>query len=101
GVAKVWRTGSWQEVGTLRGHLLGVHGLAFSADGRRLVTGSSGNETAKVWDLATMQEVLNLSGPGDLTFWLGFSPDGRTLLGLGISSGVRCWYAPSIAEIPL
>ncbi|HTL54330.1 MAG TPA: protein kinase, partial [Candidatus Limnocylindrales bacterium] len=47
GVAKVWRTGSWQEVGTLRGHLLGVHGLAFSADGRRLVTGSSGNETAK------------------------------------------------------
>jgi WD40 repeat protein len=37
--------------------LLGVHGLAFSHDGYRLVTGSVGKEALKLWDLTTMQEV--------------------------------------------
>jgi len=100
GLAKLWRTDSWQEVATLRGHLLGVHSLAFSADSRRLATGSHGSEAVKVWDLATMQEVLNLSGPGDLIFWLGFSPDGRTLLGLGTKAPLQCWFAPLIGELP-
>ena len=99
GLAKLWHTGSWQEAGMLRGHLLGVHSLAFSPDGRRLATGSSGKEAVKVWDLATLQEVLNLPGPGDLTFWLGFSPDGLSLLGLGTTSSLRCWSAPLPIEL--
>jgi WD40 repeat protein len=101
GLAKLWSTDSWQELGTLRGHLQGVHGLAFSADGRRLATGSSGNEAVKLWDLATQQEVLNLASPADLAFCLSFSPDGRSLLSLGPSSDLKCWFAPLLSELGL
>jgi WD40 repeat protein len=93
GVATVWRAGTWQEQAVLRGHLLGVHSVAFSGDGRRLATGSVGKEAVKLWDLSTMQEVLNIPGDGQIIFWLGFAPDGRSLLGLGSTSGLKCWAA--------
>ncbi len=98
GLAKLWRVADWQEVCTLRGHLLGVHSVAFSPDGRRLATGSLGAEAVKIWDLSTQQEVLNLTASGELTWWLNFSPDGRELLRLGSLSDLRCWSAPAPAE---
>src|SRR5262249_16669268 len=46
---------------TLRGHAQAVHRVAFSPDGRRLVTGGA-DEAVKLWDVATGLEVLTLRG---------------------------------------
>jgi WD40 repeat protein len=99
GTAKLWRTDTLQEVVGLRGHLLGVHSLAFSPDGRRVATGSNGREAVKLWDVATGQEVLTLEGEGSIFGGVTFSADG-TLLGAVNSSGrLHLWRAPSWAEI--
>jgi len=85
---------------TLRGHLLGIHSVAFSPDGRRLATGgSAGNEAVKLWDTATHQEVLTLEGKGSLFRNLQFSPDGNTILAINVDGLLHLWNAPSFRSI--
>src|SRR5438067_12967454 len=47
----------------LTGHTLPLGGLAYSADGLYIATGSY-DRTAKVWDAATRKELVTLKGPG-------------------------------------
>jgi WD40 repeat protein/tRNA A-37 threonylcarbamoyl transferase component Bud32 len=53
---------------TLRGHTQAVRGLAFSRDGKRLVSASSDDSRrlgeVKLWDVRTGQETLTLPRPG-------------------------------------
>jgi RNA polymerase sigma factor (sigma-70 family) len=51
GVIRLWETKSWQERGRFAGQGDGVQALAFSADGRLLVSGSVDNATGLVWDV--------------------------------------------------
>ena len=48
GAAKLWETVTWKELAVLRGTLLGVHAVAVSRDGQRLVTGSNAREAVKI-----------------------------------------------------
>jgi WD40 repeat protein len=76
----------------LEGHRGPVTGLAFSPDGRRLVS-SSDDKTIKVWDCTTGEHLLNLSGHTGPVTGVAFSPDGK-LLASGAGDGtVRIWDA--------
>ena len=55
---------------TLHAHLNAAIGLAFSADGRRLISAFGGREAVKLWDVGTRQELLTLAGTGS-TLGLG------------------------------
>ena len=46
---RIWHGFAWRQLALLRGHEGGVGSLAFSRDGRFLVSGSS-DKTVKVWD---------------------------------------------------
>jgi WD40 repeat protein len=59
-----------------------VRSVAFSPDGRRLVTASD-NENPKVWDVATGREVLTLKPHSARVSSAAFSPDGRRLITAG------------------
>ncbi|GAC1421672.1 MAG: hypothetical protein NVSMB62_16840 [Acidobacteriaceae bacterium] len=50
-----------QEQATLQGHENGIRGLAFSPDGKTLVTGSM-DMTVRLWDVATRKEKMALEG---------------------------------------
>jgi len=64
---------------TFVGHTDEVRSVAFSLDGRRILTGSMDN-TAKVWDAETGQELFSLKGHTSFVTSVAFRPDGRRIL---------------------
>jgi len=78
-------------VASLHGHMNGANNVAFSPDGRRLISiGSAGQ--IKLWDVDTRQELLTLSGAVDLGRW---TADGQAFF-----VGARqAWRAPSFESI--
>jgi WD40 repeat protein/serine/threonine protein kinase len=66
--------------------------VAFSPDGRRLVTGGEAN-TVKIWDVGTGQELQTLHGHSREVYTVTFSPDadGRWIASAGEDSTVKVW----------
>jgi serine/threonine protein kinase/WD40 repeat protein len=81
---------------SLHGHLNSANGIAFSPDGRRLISASGGREAIKLWDVAMRQELLTLGGAGSVLFAARWSADGDVILA---GSPWQAWRAPSWAEI--
>ena len=86
--------GGWIE--DLHGHLNAVFGVAFSPDGRRLISASGGRETVKLWDVGTRQQLLTLDGAGSFMDVARWSADGDVILG---GAPWQAWRAPSCEEI--
>ncbi|MHC4199714.1 MAG: WD40 repeat domain-containing serine/threonine protein kinase, partial [Planctomycetota bacterium] len=86
------------EVLTLKGHAGSVYSVAFSPDGKRLVTGSR-DTTAKVWDAATGAEVMTLKGHTGGVGSVAFSPDGKRLVTGSGDKTAKVWDAATGAEV--
>jgi len=74
---RIWDVATGDELQVLWGHEDITLSVAFSPDGRRIVSGSK-DDTVRIWDAATGVEVLRLPIHG----WVSgvcFSPDGKTL----------------------
>jgi WD40 repeat protein/serine/threonine protein kinase len=101
GTVALWDASSFACISSFKGHMLGIHSVAFSPDGRRLATGGgSGREAVKLWDVATCREMLTLPGEGSIFGFVAFSPDGNWLLARSSLAGhLHLWRAPSWAEI--
>jgi WD40 repeat protein len=99
GFARVWETGTLREMATFRDFLLGVHSVAFSPDGKRLATGSNGQEAIKLWDMKSHQELIALEGQGSIFHSSAFSPDGDLLGSSNLNGVLHLWRAPSWAQI--
>src|SRR5438067_6825826 len=68
-------------VATLKGHTETVYGIAFTPDGRQVVTGSF-DKTVRIWDAATGKEIKVLDGPAghqNLVLSVAVSPDGKAI----------------------
>jgi hypothetical protein len=81
---------------SVQGHLNAVFGIAFSADGRWLISASGGREAVKLWDVGTRQELLTLGGTGSFLKAAKWSADGDMILA---GSPWQAWRAPSWEEI--
>ncbi|QEH35647.1 Serine/threonine-protein kinase PrkC [Aquisphaera giovannonii] len=90
GEVHVWDPSTGRELYQLRGHTDAVLGVAFSPDGRRLVTASD-DQTIKLWDTATGQEVFALRGHLAAVRSAAFSPDGRRIVSGGSDWTAKVW----------
>ena len=78
--------------GALSGHSDTVLALAFSPDGRTLVTGGS-DRTVRIWDTGAGRPVEVRTQPNDVVLDLAFSPDGTMLASAGHTDDptIRLW----------
>ena len=95
--ATVYNAGTGAPLLTLRGLSNFIWSLAFSPDGRRIVTGS-GDGVARVWDAKTGKSLLTLNVHPGWVRCLAFSRDGRRL---AAQSGdvLRIWEAASPEQV--
>src|SRR5262249_4681366 len=106
---KLWDTATGQDVFTLRGHSAAVNSVAFSPDGRRIVSGGYGN--AKVWDLDACRaqvlsrpEALALAGSGESLLDMGRWDLAAAAYSRAIQlhpTGPMCWFKRGAAHARL
>ena len=80
---------------TFRGHTGPVNSVAFSADGKRIATGST-DRTVKVWDAASGQELHAIKGHTSPVNSVVFSPDGKRI---ATGSGVFQQFIPGELKV--
>ena len=73
-----------------RGHVGSVRALAFSPDGRFIVTGGD-DRTVRLWDAATGKELRHFVGHGDEIYAVAAARDARRIVSAGRDRVVRVW----------
>jgi len=85
-------------VATLTGHNDLVNSVAYSPDGRYIVSGSRDN-TIKVWDARTYKEVETLRGHNRWVYSVAYSPDGRYIVSGSEDATIKVWDARTYKEV--
>ena len=78
----------------MQGHTDNVHSLAFSPDGKLLVSGSQ-DGTVKLWDAVKGQEIATLGQHEGPVNAVAFSPDGQVVASAGYDKKVSLWAVPA------
>jgi WD40 repeat protein/serine/threonine protein kinase len=93
-VVRLWNTTTGREVAVLRGHTAGVWAVAWSPDGRRLVSaGDYPDQTLRLWDVSADEPKLLAVLPGhkNRVYFVQFSPDGTRIVSAGMDQEARLW----------
>ena len=87
-----WTTAGEVTSNVLRWHLTDVTSVAFSPDGRRLLSGAW-SKTPMMWDAETGERLRYFIGHEGRAWSVAFSPDGRRLLSGSSDKTLRLWDA--------
>jgi WD40 repeat protein len=82
------------------GHTGPVYNVAFSSDGKQIVSGSA-DMTAKVWDAQTGKETVTLKGHTGKVNSVAFRADGRVIVSASDDKTVRVWDVQTGKEISI
>jgi WD40 repeat protein len=86
----LWDVETGVEVRRFQGHTGTVRKLAFSPDGRQIVSGSY-DGTVRLWDVASGTEVRKLANHRNMVEGVAFSPNGRRALSSSQDGTLRLW----------
>ncbi|QBD81651.1 hypothetical protein EPA93_39050 [Ktedonosporobacter rubrisoli] len=84
--------GSSVPVLVYRGHDAMVWSVAWSPDGKHIVSGS-GDKTVQVWDARTGSPLYTYNGHTDSVYAVAWSPDSRRIASAGYDQTVQVWNA--------
>jgi WD40 repeat protein len=97
-VVRLYRVSTGAEVAVLKGHTRPPFCVAFSPDGKRVVTGGGADETIKLWDAKTGEEIMTVGRhPGTVTS-VSFSLDGQKIVSISDDEDVRVWDATPVRK---
>jgi WD40 repeat protein/serine/threonine protein kinase len=94
----IWDAETGQELLALKGHTNGFSGVAWSPDGRYIITGCV-DWTATVWDALTGKQLHTLRGHHGQVMHIAFSPDSRRIFTGGFDNTTRVWDAATGDEL--
>jgi WD40 repeat protein len=97
-VIKLYRLADGHELGSLEGHVGAITALAFSPDGRRLLSCAS-DFTVRVWHTGSGRELLTFREHTDSPLAVAWSPDGWRIGSAGYDRMIKVWEARP-AEVP-
>ena len=80
----------WQLISTLKGHTAVVNSLAFSPDGKKLVSGSS-DRTINLWELTNQRRLYIFFGAQDGISAVSFSPDSKQITASSFDRSITSW----------
>jgi WD40 repeat protein/formylglycine-generating enzyme required for sulfatase activity len=95
---KLWDAVSGSEIRTFLRYAGDVHSVAFSPDGRQVLSGSE-DGTIKLWDVAIGSVIRTFIGPDDWTNSLAFSPDGKYIAAGFVGGIIKLWDVATGNEI--
>jgi WD40 repeat protein/beta-lactamase regulating signal transducer with metallopeptidase domain len=81
-VVRIFDVETGRQLRQLEGHPASVMGVAWSPDGKTLLSGSY-DRTARLWDMETGRELHVFRDHRNWVWAVGFSPDGRRILSAG------------------
>jgi WD40 repeat protein len=96
--AAIWDAETGRELFALKGHRNGFTGLAYSPNGRYIVTGCV-DWTATVWDALTGKKGILLRGHHGQVMHVAISPDSRRIFTGGFDNTTRVWDAETGDEL--
>ena len=86
----IWDAEMWTEIRSFVGHEGHVERVAFSPDGKRLVSGGK-DTTLRIWDVEKGTELTTLRGHVAEVVCLAVSPDGKLIASGGKDNSIRLW----------
>lgn len=99
-VVQLWDAQTGAHIKALTGHTQRVNAIAYSPDGKTIVSGGA-DGTVRLWDVATGKQKANLPHESWINFlfpWLNpsvnsvaYSPDGKTVAAIGMDGKLRLW----------
>ncbi len=96
-VARVIEVGTGKAVGSFEGHSSFVVTVAFTPDGKRILSGGYDN-VIRLWDATTMEEACRFDGHSGYVEQVAISPDGRRAASCGHDKTVRLWNIPAASS---
>jgi WD40 repeat protein len=93
GLAHLWDVATGRAVGIPLRHPYIIWDVAFSPDGKHVLTGGSMDRVVRLWEVHTGKLVSEFRGhePGQAVQAVAFSPDGRTALSASMDGTARLW----------